>query len=37
MDAGAIFVVLTFLLVFFAWRLVYASNKDLVRAKAWES
>ncbi len=35
MDAGAIFVVLTFLLVFFAWRLVYASNKDLVRAKAW--
>jgi tetratricopeptide (TPR) repeat protein len=27
--------VLTFLLVFFALRVVYTTNKDLVRAKAW--
>ena len=35
MGLGAIPVVLTFLLLFIAWRLVYASNRDLVRAKAW--
>ena len=35
MGLGAIPVVLTFLLLFIAWRLVYASNKDLVRARAW--
>jgi tetratricopeptide (TPR) repeat protein len=35
LGRGAIPVVLTFLLLFIAWRLVYASNKDLVRARAW--
>jgi tetratricopeptide (TPR) repeat protein len=28
-------VVLTFLLMLFAWQLVFSSNKDLVRARAW--
>ncbi len=32
---GAVPIVLTFLLVFFAWQVVYVSNKDLVRARAW--
>ena len=35
MGVGAVPVVLTFLLMFFALRVVYTSNKDLVRAKAW--
>ena len=35
MGVGAVPVVLTFLLVFFALRVVYTTNKDLVRAKAW--
>ena len=35
MGVGAIPVVLTILLVFFAWRLVFSFNKDLVRVKAW--
>ncbi len=35
MGAGAIPVVLTFLLVLVAWRIVLSSNKDLVRARAW--
>ncbi len=35
MGAGAIPVVLTLLLVVFAWRLVFSFNKDLVRARAW--
>ena len=35
MGAGAIPIVLTILLVFVAWRLVYAFNKDLARARAW--
>lgn len=36
MGVGAIPVVLTILLVVFAWRLVFSFNKDLVRARAWE-
>ena len=35
MGAGAIPIVLTILLLFVAWRLVYAFNKDLARARAW--
>ncbi len=35
MDVGVIPVVLTFLLVLVAWRMVFSFNKDLVRAKAW--
>lgn len=35
MGAGATPVVLTFLLVFVAWRVVFSLNKDLVRARAW--
>lgn len=35
MGAGAIPVVLTVLLVFVAWRLVFSFNKDLVRVRAW--
>ena len=35
MGAGAIPVVLTFLLVFVAWRVVFSLNKDLARARAW--
>jgi tetratricopeptide (TPR) repeat protein len=35
LGVGAVPVVLTFLLVFFALRVVYTTNKDLVRAKAW--
>ena len=35
MGASAIPIVLTFLLVLLAWRVVISSNKDLVRARAW--
>ncbi len=35
MGAAAIPIVLTFLLVVFAWRMVFSMNGDLVRAKAW--
>ena len=35
MGPGALPVVLTFLLVFVAWRFVFSLNKDLVRARAW--
>ncbi len=35
MGTGAIPIVLTLLLLFVAWRLVYAFNKDLARARAW--
>ncbi len=35
MGAGAIPIVLTILLLVVAWRLVYAFNKDLARARAW--
>lgn len=35
MGAGAVPVVLTFLLVLVAWRVVFRFNKDLVRARAW--
>ncbi len=37
MSAGAIIpIVLIFLLMLFAWQLVFSSNKDLVRARAWK-
>lgn len=35
MGASAIPVVVTFLLILVAWRLVFSFNKDLVRARAW--
>ena len=35
MGAGALPVVLMFLLVFVAWRYVLSLNRDLVRARAW--
>ena len=35
MGTSAIPIVLTFLLVLLAWRVVISSNKDLVRAHAW--
>lgn len=35
MGAGAVPIVLVFLLVFFSWQTIYSANKDLVRAKAW--
>ena len=35
MGAGAIPIVLTFALLVVAWRVVFASNRDLVRARAW--
>jgi tetratricopeptide (TPR) repeat protein len=35
LGASAIPVVLTFLLVFVAWRMVFSFNKDLVRVRAW--
>ena len=35
MGAGAIPVILTFALMLVAWQVVFASNRDLVRAKAW--
>ena len=36
MGSGAVPIVLTFLLVFVAWRMVFSFNKDLVRARAWK-
>lgn len=35
MGAGAVPIILVFLLVFFSWQTIYSANKDLVRAKAW--
>ncbi len=35
MGAGAVPIVLIFLLVFVAWRMVFSFNRDLVRARAW--
>jgi tetratricopeptide (TPR) repeat protein len=35
LGAGAIPIVLTFLLVLVAWQVTLRSNKDLVRARAW--
>lgn len=35
MGTGAIPIVLIFLLVFLTWQTIYSSNRDLVRAKAW--
>ncbi len=35
MGAAAIPIVLVFLLVFLSWRVVFSSNRDLFRAKAW--
>ena len=35
MGAGAIPIVLTFALMLVAWQVVFASNRDLVRARAW--
>lgn len=37
MGAGAIPVVLTILLVFVAWRVVFSFNKDLLRVRAWRA
>jgi tetratricopeptide (TPR) repeat protein len=34
-GTAAVPIVLTFLLVFFAWRMVFSMNGDLVRARAW--
>lgn len=36
MGAAAIPIVLTLLLVAYAWRMVFSMNGDLVRAKAWD-
>ena len=35
MGAGAILIVLTFALLVVAWQVVFASNRDLIRARAW--
>ena len=35
MGSGAIPIVLVFLLVFLTWQTIYATNRDLVRAKEW--
>ena len=35
MGAGAIPIVLTFALLVVAWQVVFASNRDLIRARAW--
>ncbi len=35
MGTGAIPIVLTFALLLVAWQVVFASNRDLVRARAW--
>lgn len=35
MGAVAIPIILVFLLVFLSWRVVFSSNKDLLRARAW--
>jgi tetratricopeptide (TPR) repeat protein len=34
-GSGAISIVLIFLLLFVSWQTIYASNRDLARAKAW--
>ncbi|CAN5793640.1 hypothetical protein BH23ACT11_BH23ACT11_24160 [soil metagenome] len=36
MGAAAIPIILLFLLVFLSWRVVFSSNRDLLRAKAWK-
>jgi tetratricopeptide (TPR) repeat protein len=35
LSAGAIPIVLTFLLVFVGWRMVFSFNQDLIRVRAW--
>ena len=35
MGAAAIPIVLAFLLVFVAWRVIFSYNRDLIRARAW--
>jgi tetratricopeptide (TPR) repeat protein len=35
LGTSAIPIILTFLLVFFTWRVVFSTNRDLVRARAW--
>jgi tetratricopeptide (TPR) repeat protein len=35
LGTSAIPVVLTFLLVFFTWQIVFSTNRDLVRVRAW--
>lgn len=35
MGTTAIPIVLAFLLVFFAWRVIFSFNRDLIRARAW--
>jgi tetratricopeptide (TPR) repeat protein len=35
LGISAIPVVLTFLLVFFTWQIVFSTNRDLVRVRAW--
>ena len=35
MGAGAIPIILVFLLVFLTWQTIYSANRDLVRAKEW--
>jgi tetratricopeptide (TPR) repeat protein len=35
LGAGAIPIVLTFALLVVAWQVVFASNRDLIRARAW--
>ena len=36
MGSGAITIVLIFLLLFVSWQTIYAANRGLARAKAWE-
>jgi tetratricopeptide (TPR) repeat protein len=35
LGAGAIPIILTFLLVFVVWRVIFSTNRDLVRVRAW--
>jgi tetratricopeptide (TPR) repeat protein len=35
-GSGAITIVLIFLLLFVSWQTIYAANRDLARARAWE-
>ena len=35
MGASAIPIILTFALMFVAWQVVFSSNRDLIRARAW--
>jgi tetratricopeptide (TPR) repeat protein len=35
LGAGAIPIILVFLLVFLTWQTIYSANRDLVRAKEW--